>query len=323
LWIHVERKDLERAAKELVMTAFIAPPDKTGLVLNHGDFLTVKSGGTATDTMINGGFADVLPRGTADDTTINEGGRLTVFGTSTGTTINNGGIENAFGTSISTTINDGGLENVRGTSTGTTINNGGIEDVGNRGRDFLTTINNGGTENVRDGGETDNTTINAGGVENVHEFGMSTGTIINGGTENVFEGGEANNTTIKTGGIENVHEFGVANNVTFGGPQATLELANPFGLMARSTISNWHVGDVIDFLNTTVTRVFQTDASVTVRFDIGRTSLAVKYFLAGQQANTEFKLASDGHGGTDLILTPLVGVLHHEAAIHFGPGPHF
>ncbi len=306
------------------MTAFTAPPDKTGLVLNHGDFLTVKSGGTAIDTTINGGFADVLPQGTADDTTINEGGRLSVFGTSNNTTINDGGIENAFGMSTTgTTINDGGIENVRGMSTRTTINDGGIEDVGNRGTDFSTTINRGGTENVRDGGEAIKTTINTGGVENVHEFGTSTGAVINGGTENVF--GEANNTTINTGGIENVHEFGIARNVTFGGPQATLELANPFGLMALSTISNWHVGDVIDFLNTTVTSVFETEqhTSVTVRFDIGRTSLAVKYFLAGQQANTEFKLASDGHGGTDLILTPLVGVLHHEAAIHFGPGPHF
>jgi autotransporter passenger strand-loop-strand repeat protein len=323
LWIHAERKDLERAAKEFVMTAFTAPPDKTGLVLNHGDFLTVKSGGTATDTTINGGLEDVLAQGTADNTTVNDGGRLNVFGTSTNTTINDGGIENAFGMSARTTINDGGIENVRGMSTHTTINDGGIEDVQNRGTDFFTTINNGGTENVREGGEANNTTINTGGIENVHEFGTSTGAIINGGTENVFEGGEANNTTINTGGIENVHEFGIARNVTFGGPQATLELAHPFGLMALSTISNWHVGDVIDFLNTTVTRVFQTDASVTVRFDIGRTSLAVKYFLAGQQANTEFKLASDGHGGTDLILTPLVGVLHHEAAIHFGPGPHF
>ena len=46
------------------------------------------------------------------------------------------------------------------------------------------------------------------------------------------------------------------------------------------------------------------------------------YLLAGQQADTEFKLQSDGHGGTDLILTPIVGVPHLEAAIHFGPGPH-
>jgi hypothetical protein len=39
--------------------------------------------------------------------------------------------------------------------------------------------------------------------------------------------------------------------------------------------------------------------------------------------HTEFELKSDGHGGTDLTLVYVVGVQHHEAAIHFGPGPHF
>lgn len=308
------------------MTAFTAPPNKIGLILDHGDFLTVKSGGTATDTTINGGFTDVLPQGTANNTTINEGGRLSVFGTSTNTSINDGGIENAFGMSTTgTTINDGGIENVRGMSTSTTINNGGIEDVGNRGTDFSTTINRGGTENVDNGGKAIETTINTGGVENLHEDGTSIGAIINGGTENVFAGGLADDTTIKTGGTENVHKSGHADSVTFSGPRAIFELANPFGLIARSTISNWHVGDVVDFLNTTVTSVNQNEqhTNVTVKFDIGRTSLAITYLLAGQQANTQFKLQSDGHGGTDLILTPLLGVQHHDAAIHFGPGPHF
>jgi autotransporter passenger strand-loop-strand repeat protein len=298
------------------MTGFTAPPNKNGLVLEGGDFLTVKSGGTATDTTINGGLEDVLPQGLTDNTIVNQGGRLNVFGTSINTTIHHGGVENDSGTSVNTIIDDGGIEDVRGVSTDTTINRGGIEDVDNRGTDFSTTINNGGVQNIRNGGVADGTVINAGGVENVREFGKAVGVIINGGIQNVVDGGVADNTTINTHGVENVVDGGSANGVTFGGPQAKLALAHPTDLLTRSTISNFQVGDVIDFLNTNVTSVSQNQqhTNVTVKYDIGTTERTVTYLVAGQQANTEFKLQSDGHGGTDLVLVPIVGVQHHEAS---------
>jgi autotransporter passenger strand-loop-strand repeat protein len=300
------------------MTGYTAPPNKTGLVLGHNDFLTVRSGGTATDTTINGGLVDVFPQGSTDNTIVNHGGRLNVFGTSTNTTIHHGGVENDSGTSVNTTIDGGGIENVRGVSTGTTINHGGVEDVDNRGTDFSTTINNGGIQNVRSGGVADGALINTGGVENVREFGTTTGAIINGGIQNVFDGGIANNTTINAHGIEIVHRGGFADNVTFGSPDATLELANPADLRTRSTISNIQVGDVIDFLNTTATTVHQNDqhTNVTVKYEIGNTTRTITYLVADQQPNTEFKLQSDGHGGTDLVLVPITGVqpLHHFEA---------
>ncbi|MGC2834749.1 MAG: hypothetical protein WA238_11480, partial [Methylocella sp.] len=107
------------------------------------------------------------------------------------------------------------------------------------------------------------------------------------------------NTTINSGGREVIDAGGNAANVTFGGPQAILELGKPSGLIG--TISNWHVGDVIDFLNTAVTRVQENPAHTTLTVTYG-TNETASYGLAGQQANTEFKLQSDGHGGTDLIL---------------------
>lgn len=297
------------------MTGFTAPPNKDGLVLERGDFLTVKSGGTATDTTINGGLEDVLSQGLTDNTIVNQGGRLNVFGTSTNTTIHHGGAENDFGTSANTIIDDGGIENVRGVSTGTTINGGGVEDVENRGTDFSTTINDGGVQNVRNGGVADGTVISAGGVENVREFGTAIGAIINGGIQDVVDGGMADNTTINTHGAE-VVDGGTANNVTFGGPQATLKLGNPGDLITRSTITNFQVGDVVDFLNTTVTNVHQNDqhTNLTVTYDIGRTTKTITYLVADQQTNTEFKLQSDGHGGTDLVLVSVTGVqpLHHS-----------
>ena len=126
------------------------------------------------------------------------------------------------------------------------------------------------------------------------------------------------NTTISNNGIEHVDAGGTAQNVSFSGEpgaifEAILELATPSGL--EGTIANFKVGDVIDFLKTDVTFVQQTGDTLTVFYAGNQTA---SYTLAGQQANTEFHLQSDGHGGTDLILT--LGV---EAHIGPGPGIHF
>lgn len=219
-------------------------------------------------------------------------------GTAVGTTINGnnvgGGVEyvEAGGTAIDTTINDGSeIVNAGGTSIGTTINKtgvgGSVETV--YGKDFDTTINNGGVEYVASGGTATDITIN------------------NGGSVSVFNGGTAIDTTINSGGREWVSytsptSFGTADNVKFGGLDATLQLSAPSGL--KGTISDWRVSDVIDLLNTTVTGVSETGDSLTVTYG---NSQKVIYTLAGQQAHTQVSYQSDGHGGTDLILTPITG----------------
>jgi hypothetical protein len=92
-----------------------------------------------------------------------------------------------------------------------------------------------------------------------------------------------------------------------------LELAIPSGL--KGTISNWHAGDVIDFLKTTVTGVHETGNALTVIYGNNQTE---SYSLASKELNTEFHLQSDGHGGTDLILLHVVGIAQaqHDAAGH-------
>jgi autotransporter passenger strand-loop-strand repeat protein len=131
----------------------------------------------------------------------------------------------------------------------------GIPEILAGGTSTGTTLN-GGTETVLAGGTSTGTKIN-GGTE--YDYGTATGTTINsGGTEAVFAGGTATGTTINNGGTEVVSAGGNAVGVTFGGPQATLELAKPSGLIGP--ISNWHVGDVIDFLNTEVTSVQENTA---------------------------------------------------------------
>ena len=77
-------------------------------------------------------------------------------------------------------------------------------------------------------------------------------------------------------------------------------------------MNNWHVGDVIDFVNTTGLTLYQASGTLLVETSGGA---GYYYFSKGQEANTAFKLVSDGHGGTDLVMTPPVGVAdagHHH-----------
>jgi autotransporter passenger strand-loop-strand repeat protein len=155
------------------------------------------------------------------------------------------------------------------------------------------TINAGGNEFLNAGTTAIDTIINAGGVQSGP--GTAIGTLINeGGLQNVS--GIVKGTIIN-GGVESVSNGGMADGVTFAGSHSTLALATPSGL--TGFIRNWHVGDIIDFQNTIVTGVNATSNTLTVTYGDHQTA---SYSLAGQQANAEFKLQSDGNGGTELVL---------------------
>jgi autotransporter passenger strand-loop-strand repeat protein len=193
------------------------------------------------------------------------------------------------------------------------LSNGDILNVNAGGRSNYTTIDNGGIENVYGGAHA--TTVNNGGIENV--YGRSVETEIDkGGVENVQSGGLSVRTHID-GGVEHVLSGGTAENVIFHGSDSTLELATPTGL--NGAIINWRVGDVVDLQNTVVTGLDMTPGILKVSYG----SHSVSYGLGNEQGGTFIHAVSDGHGGTDLIMTPILGVQHHEASIHFGPGPHF
>ena len=97
---------------------------------------------------------------------------------------------------------------------------------------------------------------------------------------------------------------GAALGATFGGTAGTLDLEQPQGL--SGTISGWQVGDVIDFVSTSVTSAGISGSTLTVTVSGGS---AFTYQLAGQEANTGANVQSDGAGGTDVTLvteTPIV-----------------
>jgi autotransporter passenger strand-loop-strand repeat protein len=170
----------------------------------------------------------------------------------TGLVLNFGDIldVNSGGTATDTTINFLGTVNVNGgTATDTTITRSGrlFVDHGGMAND---TIIKGGMEDVGRSGTANDTIIHDG---RLFDHGIANDTIIDRfGIEHVE--GVSNNTTIN-GGVESVDAFGLANNVIFAGSKSVLELARPSGL--GGTISDWHVGDVIDFLHTSVTSVHE------------------------------------------------------------------
>jgi choice-of-anchor A domain-containing protein len=151
---------------------------------------------------------------------------------------------------------------------------------------------------VKSAGVAYDTVVDSGGRERVSAGGIDNDALINnGGRITVLAGGVANNDTIGGGGNEYVSAGGMADDVTFGGEPATLALENPSGL--TGTLSNWRVGDTIDFVNTSITNAVINGSTLTVTTSAGQTS----YLLAGRQTGTQVVRQSDGNGGTDVLLT--------------------
>jgi autotransporter passenger strand-loop-strand repeat protein len=192
--------------------------------------------------------------------------------------------------------------NSGGNATGTTIN-GGLEKVLAGGLDAGATIHHGGAQDVF--GVAFGATIDSRGLQVVEHGGTASHTTINDGSLHIR--GFAVDTTINNGGGEIVSVVGVTENVTFGGDHALLAIAaNPSHLIGD--VTNWRVGDIIDFRTTTVTSAHETGNVLTVTYG----DQSASYRLVGQQPNTKVEIQKDSFSGTELVLTPLVGAQHHH-----------
>jgi autotransporter passenger strand-loop-strand repeat protein len=246
-----------------------------GTLVAGGGLLDVLGGKTISTTLIGSGTTDsaveVLSGGTASATTISNTGKLVV---------RSGGV--AFNTIVDST---GGFGS--GNNGGLKVSAGGVASA--------TTVNSGGTETVFNGGTDSGATVNSGGRLTVSSGGTAASVTLSGGEEDVF--GTASNTIISSGGTEFVSSGGIAAGVAFGAVSATLDLARPTGL--AGTLSDWLIGDVIDFVGTSVTSAAISGNTLTVVVSGGAT---FNYQLAGQEAGTSASLQSDAAGGTDVIL---------------------
>lgn len=305
----------------------------TTLILSGGSQF-IGTGALADNTIISaGGLQYVAAGGSASETQIDSAGFAFVQGVATGTTIHDGGTQQVTGTANGTTIAGGGTQTIfaGGRATATTVEANGYMDVTNGSIDdtmlggYLqvrtggvatdTVIVAGGSAYVGSGGSTSNTIIETGGLEYVDFGGAATGATISGGFQ--FVAGTVTGTTVNSGemdvgagglardtllsgGSAHVYALGTLHGVDFAGQSATVYVDDPSGLSGR--ITNFEIGDTIDFLNTSFVSYHLGPSTLTLVSSIGA---SYSYLLAAPQAGTELTLASDGHGGTSVSLSLL------------------
>ena len=144
-------------------------------------------------------------------------------------------------------------------------------------------------------GSGSNWNIKSGAEMDLASGGSLSATNVNGGELVIRSGASATGTTITAGGIEYVSSGGTANNVTFGDTASTLAMENPAAL--TGVLTNWHIGNKIDFVHTAVTSasIGNGGASLGIMTSDGH---SYQYNLAGLQANTQAFIQDDGAGGT-------------------------
>jgi hypothetical protein len=135
-----------------------------------------------------------------------------------------------------------------------------------------------------------------------------------GAVMEVGTGADLWNTTLDGGELV-LLSGGAAKNVAFGDDvPATLALENPTSL--TGVLSNWHIGDTIDFTHTALAGASIGNNGAVLNI-ITSDGLSCGYSLAGLQADTQVTLQSDGDGGTFVKLA--AGVTPITAA-HYLPG---
>lgn len=301
----------------------------SGTTTGAGGEIYVASGGTALSATLDGGFDVVF--GVALGTTVNSGAtdflfaggnesggavnsglqvvQATAF--ASGTMVRGGGEQyvDVGGTASGTVVSGGGFTVVFGSGLGLTVQGGG--DVYDYGLASGTAVSNGGLQVVEAGAVDSGTTVESGGLDYVASAGSAVGSLLtSGGSEFVEAGGTASNPTISGGTLEIASGGTTAGTVTFalsGGGTLRLDDSIHFG----GLVAGFGLPDQIDLSDIAFTRR-RTSASFVEA--VGNTSgtltvtdgtHTVHLTLIGQYTTGNFKLQSDGHGGT-LVLDPPV-----------------
>jgi autotransporter passenger strand-loop-strand repeat protein len=120
-------------------------------------------------------------------------------------------------------------------------------------------------------------------------------TVSGNGLVNLSAFAHAKNTTLNSSGVEHVEAGGVTDGVTFGGPNALLDLDSADSLTGM--VSGFQPSDQIDLRNV------KFGAGTSAVFKEGVLTVTdgntvANLSLMGQYSTAAFKLTDDGHGGT-------------------------
>ena len=214
------------------------------------------------------------------------------------------------GTANTTTVENGGTETVEagGSDTNAVIKSGGTETV--NGTASNATVS--GTQTVNAGGVDNNLTVNGGGLVTILKGGVATSSTVNaGGTLAINGNGQANGVTLQGGTLDlqtPKADTGATGTLAFaGGYNSTLsiDVAQPTVANFSETISGFAAGDVIDERGLTFTGATlssSTAGGVTTVTVTGGGGSGSQSFSFSNAVATPFALASDGNGGTDIVV---------------------
>jgi fibronectin-binding autotransporter adhesin len=223
----------------------------TGDSVLAGGTLIVSSGGTISNTVVDGGSPAngslasgiVDFGGSAVSTTIRNSGAQDVFGVASGSVVSSGGIEyvDSGGIVSGTTVSSGGGQYVfsTGTAIGTMVKGGAQLNV--RGTTSNVVLSGGSPggfaiDTVYFGGRAVSTTLETSSILGI--FGVASGSIVSSGGElSLFPGGHGNLTTISAGGTEYIDANGTEIGALIsGGTQLDFGVASGGTVFAGSAV---------------------------------------------------------------------------------------
>ena len=277
------------------------------------------SGGTAYDSTIDsGGFQIVYAGGTALGTSVGSGGNLQIFGggSASGTIVESGGQEKLFAstsTIADTVVNSGGrivglgltdgsLDISSGfTLDGATVMSGAT--VGLRVWSGVTVSGFnlvGNTNDIVVEGGTANATAVGSGTELLLDTGAANGSLVAGGGYLEVDGGTASGTVISAGGLETVYAGGLTSGsqVTSGGT----EQIGAEGAATNLALANGGTADLTYLAYASGATATLNAGTDVLTVSAGGTDTTLQ--LSGTYSGTQFQLADDGNGGTDVLAAP-------------------
>jgi autotransporter passenger strand-loop-strand repeat protein len=251
----------------------------TGATISKGGIADIS--GTDTSAVIRGGQEIVFAGGVDLDGTVVDGGKMVISsgGTTTASVVSSGGelVINGFGS-----------------ASGTVVSNGGFEIVGFDGSASGTTLLSGARATVLSGGFDSAADVDSGSLETVLSGGVARSAVISGGTLDIKSGGSTIPTSV--GAMNNAATVTFA---TSGGGTLLLESSLTFS----GLVAGFGKPDRLDFRDIGFTSGV-TSATWTQNFT-NRGTLAVTsgtetadITLLGQYVTADFRVSTDGHGGT-------------------------
>ena len=295
----------------------------SGTVADYGGHVRVEGGETVGTVLHRGGLEEVLAGGVADGTVVG-----------TATSVGGDQVVRAGGIASRAVVGPGGRQHVQdgGTASGTTLSGGiGFDDLGKQyvqdgGRVLGTVVNDGGLEVVRAGGTAVNTVVRDVGKvidDGTLAFIPGDGAIREAGTiagrgalvlagsgttvaltsANLYAGG-----TELANGTLDLAAPGAAGtgSITFlGGAKATPTLQIEPGDAPDNIVSGFLPGAIIDLAGIGLATSATLGANNLLTISGGSFGPVALHFDPGQSyAGYAFRLAADGHGGTEVTVVP-------------------